>query len=78
MARRKFTDPRRPYILIAERDGVELGRWRLLALDEHDALSDAANYGSQIGIGLFELVDYRVEATNAAGSPTETTMPVRV
>jgi len=55
------------FAVIAERDGVELGRCQIEALDEDDAFADRLYVSQQLKLGMFdETVRYRVERIDAA------------
>jgi hypothetical protein len=67
MARHKRTkDQRSGFVLIWEREGIEIARERVLALDADDALSDEMGLSAKHGIDLFDKsIHCRVGAIDA-------------
>ncbi len=67
--RRSYSDLLSPFVVVLERDGVELVRETVLALDEDDARGEAWPLTAKYRIDIFDkTVRTRVERTNAARS----------
>jgi hypothetical protein len=63
---RSYGDLLSEYELVWTRNGSEIARERVMALDKDDALADAMGLEAKHGIGLFdESVECRAEVINA-------------